>query len=352
MTSTHKIGVLTFHRCINYGSYWQARCLVDGLRALGHDATLLDHDSQAANRAELRCALSPAAERTPACDRALYRAKIEKFRRAAAALPLSLPFCLDAPETVERHDLIVIGSDEVWNLRHPWYGGVGAFYGDGLPAEQLVSYAASFGNHDLSDGLGPPWSDKLGRFARISVRDGNSHALVRAATSRDPAIVLDPCLQFPPAPGGSGRDGDYIALYGHGFPEWFQQAVRSWARRHGCSIRSIGYRNAFADEQHIAAGPQEFAEEIAGARAVATNFFHGCVFALLNGKPFACVPTPYRFNKLRDLTGLLGIGERLLDERSSQAEMDALLAEPPRQAGARIEALREASFGYLDQALR
>jgi hypothetical protein len=27
-----RVGVLTFHRCINYGSYWQARCLVEGLR--------------------------------------------------------------------------------------------------------------------------------------------------------------------------------------------------------------------------------------------------------------------------------------------------------------------------------
>ena len=52
-----KIGVLTFHRCINYGSYWQARCLVEGLRARGHDAVLLDHDSPQVNRAEWRCAL-------------------------------------------------------------------------------------------------------------------------------------------------------------------------------------------------------------------------------------------------------------------------------------------------------
>ena len=54
-----KIGVLTFHRCINYGSYWQARCLVEGLRAAGHDAILLDHVSERVNRAEWRCALSP-----------------------------------------------------------------------------------------------------------------------------------------------------------------------------------------------------------------------------------------------------------------------------------------------------
>src|SRR3546814_5805670 len=59
MSRPRKIGVLTFHRCINYGSYWQARCLVEGLRQRGHDAVLLDHDSPLVNRAEWRCALQP-----------------------------------------------------------------------------------------------------------------------------------------------------------------------------------------------------------------------------------------------------------------------------------------------------
>src|SRR5437867_7124074 len=47
-----KVGVLTFHHCINYGSYWQARCLVEGLRARGHDAVILDHRSRRADAAE------------------------------------------------------------------------------------------------------------------------------------------------------------------------------------------------------------------------------------------------------------------------------------------------------------
>jgi hypothetical protein len=29
MNAHHTVGVLTFHRCVNNGSYWQARCLVD-----------------------------------------------------------------------------------------------------------------------------------------------------------------------------------------------------------------------------------------------------------------------------------------------------------------------------------
>jgi hypothetical protein len=78
--ASRKIGVLTFHRCINYGSYWQARCLVEGLRAAGHDAVLLDHVSDRVNRAEWRCALSPLLPApTAAPDRRLYRAKVDGF---------------------------------------------------------------------------------------------------------------------------------------------------------------------------------------------------------------------------------------------------------------------------------
>ena len=39
------IGILTFHRCINYGAYWQARCLVEAIRERGHRVYLLDYRS-------------------------------------------------------------------------------------------------------------------------------------------------------------------------------------------------------------------------------------------------------------------------------------------------------------------
>jgi hypothetical protein len=353
MSSRPSVGVLTFHRCINYGSYWQARCLVQGLRALGHDAVLLDHDCAAVNRAEWRCALAPLLpEGTAGLDRRLYRAKIRKFQDAVAALPLSTTFDLTRPQTMDAYDLVVVGSDEVWNLRHPWYGGAPAFFGDGLQAKRLISYAASFGNHDAASGLEAPWRDWLTRFASISVRDANSCSLVRQVTHRCPVTVLDPCLQFPPSLERAGADEDYIAVYGHGFPSWFQAMVRAWADRQNCPLRSIGYRNDWADEQHLAAGPDEFAAQIAGARAVVTNFFHGCVFAVLNGKPFACSPTPYRLNKVRDLILLLAIGERLVDERSRQADVDALLCEPLGNGVMhRIDALRAMSSAYLNQAL-
>src|SRR4051812_31023111 len=84
------IGVLTFHRCINYGSYWQARCLVEALRARGHQAVLLDHESRRINRAEWTCAFRPLLPlEVPKADYPLYREKIRRFFRACEALPRS-----------------------------------------------------------------------------------------------------------------------------------------------------------------------------------------------------------------------------------------------------------------------
>lgn len=355
MPSPQKIGVLTFHRCINYGSYWQARHLVEGLRQRGKDAVLLDHHSTRVNRAEWKCALSPLLPaRTPRSDHRLYARKTRKFIQAFGELPRSRPFALENPAEMESYDLVVVGSDEVWNLRHPWYGGAPLFFGEGLKAQRVAAYAASFGNQNASEGLDPSWAGKLQNFARLSVRDENSRRLVRNAMGHEPSIVLDPCLQFGSltAPENAVREDGRVLVYGHSFPGWYQQTVRQHAKARGLRLVSIGYRNDWADEQVLTAGPEEFAQAMAEASVVATNFFHGCVFAILNGKPFLCAGSEYRFNKISDLLAMLGAGERLATEDTPEHECARLLDEPLSTAATRsINELREVSSAYIDDVL-
>lgn len=349
-----KVGVLTFHRCINYGSYWQARCMVEGLRELGHDAVLLDHDDVHVRRAEWRNAFQPQLPtRTPRDDIARHAAKARLFLEAFDALPQSPRFPLSQPELGGRYDAVLVGSDEVWNFRHPWYAARPIFFGAGLNTDTLASYAASFGNHDAHDGISAEWAALLERFDYLSVRDENSRHLTHVATGRDPTLVLDPCLQFPPpTPTEPKPDTPYLALYGHGFPEWFSDALRRWAEARDLRIVSIGYRNAIADEQRIEAGPAEFNTLIAQADAVATNFFHGCVFALHHGRPFVSAPSAYRFNKIRDLTHLLAAEHHVVTPETSTDSYDALMTEPlAAQIGERITAMRAQSSAYLADVL-
>ncbi|SCB57470.1 Polysaccharide pyruvyl transferase [Rhizobium aethiopicum] len=350
-----KAGILTFHRCINYGSYWQARCLAEGLASMGVEAVLLEHMSDRVNRAEWRCALQPLLPAaTPKEDYPLYECKIRKFFHSFAGLPLSSPFPLENPDAMDEYPLIVVGSDEVWNLRHPWYGGCPVFYGEGLRCERIVSYAATFGSLTSSERL-EGWAEKLRRFSHISVRDLHSERIIRETLGIAPELVLDPCLQFPQTMNASRDEGEaasYIAVYGHSFPTWFQNAARRWAGEMGYPLVSIGYRNDWADEQWIDAGPEEFARFISDATAVVTNFFHGCVFALINEKPFACVLSDYRSNKIRDLMQLVRAEHHVLSEDTIPS-LDVILGNPlPTSISQRISSLRDTSNAYLSHALQ
>ncbi len=340
------MGVLTFHRCINYGSYWQARGLVEGLRARGLDAVLLDYCSPIV---ETRIALRPTLPTpVPRADVAAYKRKTRRFLEEFERLPLSRPFHLDRPETMETFDTVVIGSDEVWNLRHPWYAGLPAFWGALPNARRVVSYAASFGNYSCWEGIGAPYTDWLRRFDAISVRDENSWWMLRNALDQEFETVLDPALQFPLPPSGdwNGPQEPYALVYGHNFTPEFAGAVRRWADARGLPLLSLGYRNDWADAQWLDAGPHDFAHAFARAESVATDFFHGCVFAARADKPFACELSDYRSIKVRGLMELLGGLERLVPD----GDLRDLLDRAP-DFGPRIAEMREVSNRYLDRAL-
>ena len=91
---------------------------------------------------------------------------------------------------------------------------------------------------------------------------------------------------------------------------------------------------------------------MANAQAVATNFFHGCVFALRNARPFVCETTPYRRFKLEGLMAKIGGEKYLLPEGTPAAVYDACLSAPLDPAiTEQIARLRQTSNAYLDRAL-
>jgi hypothetical protein len=355
MKLLRKTGVLTFHRCINYGSYWQARALVEGLRTQGHEAVLLDHASPRVAKAEWQCALQPLLPVvSPPADRMLYALKTLRFLRAFAALPRSPRLPLEEPTQAGEYDLVVVGSDEVWNLRHPWFGRCATFYGEGIRAKRLVSYAASFGNYSVWEGLEAEWASRLRRFGAISVRDENSWWMIKHFVGQEPELVLDPCLQFPiPLEGPwRGPKEPFVAVYGHSFTPRFAEQVRRWAQSRGLPLVSIGYRNPWADAHWLTAGPHDFAHFMARAEAVATNFFHGCIFALRNARPFVCESSSYRSIKVRDLMTTVSGLRHLVDEETPPETYDLLLDNPLEpEIGRHVEALRLRSAAYLHQAI-
>ena len=347
-----KIGILTFHRCVNYGAYWQARCLLEHVQSLGHDVRLLDHISQRSIRAEWPRLMRPTRP-APKTDVCRSVKKICKFLLAQQRFPRTRTFSPARPPEFDDLDCIIVGSDEVWNIIHPWYGNEPLFFGEGLKPRRLISYAPSFGNYNAAQGLPPAAADRLRRFHRVSVRDYNSAQIVRDALGVEPAMVLDPCLQFFPksfAQTPPSTEPEYLLVYATHLAPGFVHEVRQWARARQLRIVSIGYRQAWADLSLPAAGPEDFLRSFQGARAVVTSFFHGCIFSLRFDRPFVAQVPDYRANKVNGLLQTVGASERFVPNGSSLRP--ELLDEPlARAVMSEIDRHRKISSDYLEEAL-
>jgi hypothetical protein len=92
-----------------------------------------------------------------------------------------------------------------------------------------------------------------------------------------------------------------------------QQAVKEYARKKGKQLVSVGYRNAFCDQNVISVGPFEFLGYYRAASEVITSMFHGTIFAIKYNKPVAVVVDPYRTNKLASMLSRFGMSSRVTD---------------------------------------
>jgi hypothetical protein len=142
-------------------------------------------------------------------------------------------------------------------------------------------------------------------------------------------------------------------VYGHGFTSELAAAVRAHVRSRDLPSVSVGYRNDWADVQLLDGGPTEFASVMCGAAAIVTNFFHGCVFALLAGVPFLCQPADYRASKVESLLRQLHAESHLPRFGPPCRDwVDEMLSAPiePHVLDA-LHAARVASSEFLDVAL-
>jgi hypothetical protein len=348
-----RVGILTFHRCINYGAYWQARCLSQYFQQAGHHVELLDYRCLRYFLGEMRHALRPQRP-APKADVFGMLTKTIRFLSAQQRLQRTSLFNMTAPPDFSHLDLLVVGSDEVWNLSHVHLGGVPLFFGETLRPRKLVAYAASFGSYNAAEGLPEVFAQRLRRFDRISVRDENSRQLATSGYGRDVPLVLDPCLQFKPTASRSRSfsSSAYLLVYGKNFDPQIAMNAVAWARARGLRIVSIGYRNDWSDVSILSAGPDDFVNAFRGASAVVTSYFHGCVFSLSFEKPFAVQLSNYRANKIRGLLSSVNSPHRILNPQTAE-RLEQLLSTPIEAAViAGIAEQRHSSAAFLDECVK
>ncbi|MDD2798978.1 MAG: polysaccharide pyruvyl transferase family protein [Bacteroidales bacterium] len=194
-----KIGILTFHRSINYGAFMQAYALShEIMKRYGPIVEIIDFEIEYKNAhyKEPLYRILGAKE---------YYQKYKRFRSDLNLLPLS-------PETLitndyskllnyisKRYDIVITGSDAVWayqkmEVENPYW-----LFGDNLQCAKL-SYAASAYSTDFAKVTEEEKSyigQALKSFNYIGVRDQETHNFIQSIDSSliinrncDPTVLL------------------------------------------------------------------------------------------------------------------------------------------------------------------
>ncbi len=210
-------------------------------------------------------------------------------------------------------DTILIGSDEVWNIKVPKFQ-KDCFYGVNFPnGINKLAYAPSVANSSVADFYKfPKQSEGLKDITLIGARDEETKLVYDTMTGTNSELVCDPTLlltndewKFPKV---ENKYGKYILVYSYDIPKSHRAILKEVARRRNCKLLAVGLFMSWCD-YNICCSPLEFDGIIKNAEAVYTTTFHGSIFTLLNHKRCLIRANSKKLNDLLERFGVSSFKE-------------------------------------------
>ena len=344
-----KIGILTHHYVNNYGAFLQAYALRETLaQAFPRDRVeVIDYINIKQfvintggwfrfykDRENLRCWT-----RKIRVPQVFWKARKEHLTRSAKC-------CTTRQVNRLHYDVIVVGSDEVWNYKDK-RSTARIKFAQGLTCDHVIAYAPSVGN---SQGDTPQYVlEGLRRFAALSARDEKTAELVQEATGTAPVKVLDPTfLTDLPVKKTRAAEPYILFYYCDRLPSAIKAQILDYAREHGMAVYGAGECDKRYTDITVDLTPFEWVEMFRNAAFVFTGTFHGAVFSVLNHRPFKVFLTnKSRIEKVGSLLADCGIENREIGS-DFVFDLEAMAHEIDYDAVDRILAeKREKSMNYL-----
>lgn len=243
-------------------------------------------------------------------------------------------------------DLVVIGSDEVFNCcqKSPW-GFSTQLYGNVSIAKDVISYAGSFGHTTIEKikklGIDNEIADAMKTLKGVSVRDENSRKIVQELIGIMPEVHLDPVLIYgyeqEIAKSSITYPNDYILIYS--YQERITEkneikSIRNFAKLNKLKIVTIFCRYDWCDEAIVPQTPLEIFGWFKSAKYVVTDTFHGTIFSIITKSNFCSLVHDVNREKLSYLLDCLDLTERgncnvmdVLSKPVNYAKTDLILKE-------------------------
>lgn len=307
------IGILTFHKSINYGSALQAYALQQAVNELGYSSEIIDYKPHNYNymyalfrpwnsydnvRYNLGNLKYNRVIRRGHKEFALFR---EKYMTLTSA---SFQYGMKLDEINNCFENLVCGSDQIWNPKSK-DSDLNYFFPFPHKA-QKISYAVSLNDGSLKDQKNAEQYKKhLLDFDALSVREKDAQIELEQFLGKDVSVSLDPTLlhfseKYDQICSQRVVGEPYIFFYSIGYSFAAVEAAVKLAERTGLKVYVLytgrgvkrvlrQYKNIQLVRNHVS--PCDFLSLIKYANYIVTDSFHGTAFSIIYQKKFFSIGT-------------------------------------------------------------
>ena len=296
-----KVGIITFHFAHNYGAMLQAYALQKKISQLGHDTYIIDYKPEYhIKKFKRHITWKSCFEGSP---KTIIHNIIKKIISAPYQSERYDGFDCFMKKYMRLHqyssfkdlntfDVIVLGSDQIWNPNLTGGDYDGLYYGLGAKCK-VISYAASNQTNTLSQEAEAKYRILLKNIACIGVREKKLLELLQPLTDKKITLNLDPTLIID-ASSYNNLDltrpckEKYVMVYEIGYHQSVQDMAADYAKKIGAKVISL---TGVIDTKTIkgfdlTASPEKFVAYIKNAECVFTTSFHGTALSVVFNKPF------------------------------------------------------------------
>ena len=364
-----RIGILTFHRALNYGAVLQCYALLRYLLDQGHDVKIVDYRPDGIEKYRQFFPNDMVWKREGLLMKfkgflvsILLLQKKVKARRAFDAFldkyfPLTKRITESKTAYLSEFDCIIMGSDQIWspticNGFDSIYWG--CFSHQGI---KLITYAASIGGHNsITEDMWQEIGQMLKNFAAISVREQKLFTQIKKRFSIPLSLVVDPTLlseknifdDLALKPHVS----DYVLLFNLDTDSKVEDFALSIGEKLQCKVISVTALQEFSHaktgiEERFSVTPQAFLGYFKYASFIVTTSFHGTVFSVIFKKDFYSLKWE-KSDRVQNFLEPLGLSSRLIEKN---AVIEDVISVDYKGVDDKMLQNRQLSEDFLDKAL-
>lgn len=367
-----KVGIITLHRVVNYGSVLQTYALQEKIKQIGLDPTVIDYYPERLNKKGMLIRIK---DKGPKYENNFFirnLARIVIFPSYIIRFKMFENFLKKYINMTEKtyykeedfgkenfdYDIYCTGSDQVWNS--DWNEKIERplFLSFAPEEKRKIAYAASFGKKQLAPSEVEETKKLLERYQAISLREKSGVEIVESLGIKNSVHVVDPTLLL------NGDDwrrisskkyegDDYILVYNLNRNKKIDKYAENLSKKTGLKVRFLSYQlHEFYKKGKIACNPkvEDFLSLIDNAKYVISDSFHATAFSINFNTEFIIV-YPGKFStrlqsllELNDLENRVAKDENDLDIINNRIDYE--------KVNKTMQGEREKSFEWLKNQLK